>query len=450
MSDALQETMHAVREHVQPSSSEREALEATVSELLSRTQEAVASLPVDAHVRRVGSTARDTWLRGERDIDIFVCFPPSLSRNALERYGLEVGHAVVENGRREYAEHPYVTGEVNGYSVDLVPCYDVESGAEIKSAVDRTPFHAAYVRDRLTPDDAAEVRILKRFCEAIGIYGSDLRTQGFSGYLTELLVLEYGNAVGVLETASAWHPPVHLDPADHGTETFDDPLVVIDPTDPRRNVAAVVTAENLARFQHHARAFLANPSPAFFEAEPPGPLSDAQLRAELDRRGTTPLAIRFPTPELVDDQLYPQLRSSLRGIESGLQQHGFDIIRSTTFANDDAVFFIELDVPARSNIERHEGPPVHVEAHAASFLEKWEDADVYGPYIDEDRYVIERDRTVTTASEVLTSDRLFDLALGAQIRTALAEGYDILIGEDVTTLLPAFETELAAYFDPSP
>ncbi|NIS30872.1 MAG: tRNA CCA-pyrophosphorylase, partial [Actinobacteria bacterium] len=55
---------------------------------------------------------------------------------------------------------------------------------------DRTPFHAAYVEGRLNDELAAEVRVLKQLLEGIGVYGSDLKTRGFSGYLTELLVLE--------------------------------------------------------------------------------------------------------------------------------------------------------------------------------------------------------------------------------------------------------------------
>ncbi len=37
-----------------------------------------------------------------------------------------------------YASHPYVTGYIEGYYVDFVPCYNIKDSEELKSAVDRT------------------------------------------------------------------------------------------------------------------------------------------------------------------------------------------------------------------------------------------------------------------------------------------------------------------------
>lgn len=451
MPEELAETISSVRERVRPTAAERSTLEETVERVIERTEAALAELPVAADVIRVGSTARDTWLRGDRDIDIFVRFPPSLEREALEEYGIEVGRTVLPNGRLEYAEHPYVTAEFAGYSVDLVPCFAVESGAEIQSAVDRTPFHAEYVREALTEELANDVRVLKRFCEAIGIYGSDLKTQGFSGYLTELLVLEYGGVAAVLEAAAEWHPPVHIDPEDHASATFDDPLVVIDPTDPGRNVAAVVTAESLAKFQHHARVVLADPDPEQFTVESPARIDEDEFLEVLEDRKTTAVAIRFSAPDLVSDQLFPQLRRSRRGLERALVELGFPTLRTTAFADgDEAVLFLELEVDRRPAVERHVGPPVHVREHAEDFLAKWQDRPVYGPFIDEDRYVVERPRSSPDAIEFLRSDRLLKVGLGVDIRRQLANGYEVLVGADVTELLPEFGTEIARFYDPSP
>lgn len=450
MSPDLAETIAAVRDRVTPSAEERDALEEVVDLLLARTEATVAEADVEADVLRVGSTARQTWLRGDRDIDIFVRFDPSYSREELEREGIAIGKTVLPDGELEYAEHPYVTAEFEGYSVDLVPCFRVESGAKTRSAVDRTPFHAEYVKERLDPTLATDVRVLKRFCEAIGVYGSDLRTEGFSGYLTELLVLEFGSVEGVLEAAASWHPPVHLDPEDHGIEEFEDSLVVIDPTDPARNVAAVVSAENVARFQHHVRAVLAEPSIDKFEPPEIAPLTDHELRDHLQQRETTPIAVQFAAPDVVEDQLYPQLRSSVTSISNALDAHGFDVVRTTTFADETAVLYFELAVRERPAIERHAGPPVQVQQHAAAFLDRYADADVYGPFIEGDRYVVERPREIRTAAALLTPDHLLNVGLGKDIRRVLAEGYDVLENDDVTALLPEFGRELRRFYEPSP
>jgi tRNA nucleotidyltransferase (CCA-adding enzyme) len=446
----LSDVVASVDERVRPDEDERERLDAAVDELVARMESALADLPVGADVLQVGSTARNTWLSGDRDIDLFVRFPPSLDREELERYGLEVGHAVLGNGQEEYAEHPYVTGTIDGFDVDLVPCYDVDDASEARSAVDRTPFHNAYLGERID-GFAADVRVLKQLLGSVGAYGSNLRTRGFSGYLTELLVLEHGGFVPLVEAAAGWQPPVRFDPENHGTASFDDPLVVVDPTDPERNVAAVCAAENVARFQHYARDLLAGPREGVFFRDPPEPLDAAAVRDHVARRDATPVAVVFDAPDIVDDQLYPQLRRSLDGVESALARRGFEPLRSATFAAERAVLFVELAVERLPAVERHEGPPVAARDHAAGFFDAYaDDPETYGPFLDGERYVVERPRAFQRPAAFLTSDALFDVALGARVADVLREEYGVLTGAEVATLADEFGRPLARYFEPTP
>ena len=461
----LDAVLSRARERVLPEPSERERLRATAAELTERTREAIADLPVDADVVQVGSTARGTWVAGDRDIDLFVRFDADLDRAELEEYGLAVGHAVLPDGHEEYAEHPYVKGSRDGFDVDLVPCHDVETAGDLVSAVDRTPFHDAYLSARLNDDLAADVVLAKAFLKGIGAYGSDLRTEGFSGYLTELLVLELGGFVPLVESARSWHPPVEFDPERHAERAFDDPLVVVDPTDPTRNVAAVLSATNLARFQHYARELMAAPNEGFFEPDDPDPLGPSEVRDHLDRRETTPAAVVFDAPDVVDDQLWPQLRRSLEGIVGGLNDRGFDVLRARAMTDgaetngrdgsDEtprAALYAELEVTDRPAVERHEGPPVAVRKHAASFYETYVDdvdPDTYGPFIDGDRYVVEREREFDTVRGYLESDAASDVALGARVEPAFVDR-DVLVGEAVATLAPAFGRPLRRFYEPRP
>ncbi|MFC7156148.1 CCA tRNA nucleotidyltransferase [Halomarina halobia] len=448
--DEFEAVTEGVAARVVPDDAERERLARTAARVVADAEAAAADLPVEADVVQVGSTARGTWVSGDRDIDVFVRFPPDLPRRELERYGLEVGRAVLPDGHEEYAEHPYVKGTRGGFEVDLVPCYAVEDATAIQSAVDRTPFHTAYLAERLDDDSAEEVVLTKAFLKGVGVYGSDLRTRGFSGYLTELLVLECGGFRAFLEAVRRWHPPVELDPEGHAAREFDDPLVVVDPTDPERNVAAVLSAGNVARLVHHARAFLDEPRVEAFEPRDPDPLDADAMAAHLERRGTTPFAVRFPAPDLVDDQLYPQLEKSLSGVVGELDRRGFDVLRAATFADGTAVLFVECEVAERPRIARHEGPPVWVDRHATGFYGKYADGDAYGPFVDGERYVVERERGRATAREWLESDDLLDVSLGVAVAEALRDGYEVLEGEETTALAAEFGVELARYFDPRP
>jgi tRNA nucleotidyltransferase (CCA-adding enzyme) len=447
---SFESVLAEVRDRVVPDDDEREQLEAVVSELSDRAEAAIEEVPVEADTRLVGSTARGTWLAGDRDVDLFVRFPPDLPREDLEAYGLEIGHAVLPEGHEEYAEHPYVKGEYRGFDVDCVPCYDVAEATDIRSAVDRTPFHTEYLEGQIEPL-ADDVRLAKAFLTAIGAYGSDLRTRGFSGFLTELLVLEYGGFRTFVDAAADWNPPVEFDPTDHGTKSFDDPLVVIDPTDPERNVAAVCSARNVARLIHYARVLLDEPRVELFEASVPDPLSAAAVREHVAERETAPVALRFSAPDIVEDQLYPQLDKSLAGIEGALERAGFAPLRSARFADESAVLLVECSVAELPAVARHDGPPVGVRSHAEGFHAAYADDDeAVGPFIDEEgRYVVERPREARTPDELLDS-RLFEVSLGPHVESALDDDYEILVGEEIGELAEAFGVELARYFEPRP
>ncbi len=439
----------AVRDRVVPGEAEARDLERAILALTERAETAIDELPVDAGTVLVGSTARGTWLAGERDIDLFIRFPPDLSREKLRRYGLQVGHTVVPDGHEEFAEHPYVKGSYDGFDVDCVPCYDVADGSEIRSAVDRTPFHSAYLDGRVDPL-ADDVRLTKAFLSGIGAYGSTLKTRGFSGFLTELLVVEYGGFRELVEATADWQPPVELDPEGHGRATFDDPLVVIDPTDPERNVAAVCSARNVARLVHYARALLSNPRVELFEPYDPEPLDESAVRKRLDERATTAVAIRFDTPDVVDDQLYPQLDKSLAGVERALDRAGFEPLRSARFADETSVVLVECSVAELPAVVRHGGPPVGVRRHAEGFFDAYRDSDATGPFLDnEGRYVVERPRELRTP-EALVDAELFDVSLGPDIERALDSGYELLVGDAVASLADEFGVELARYFEPRP
>ena len=449
--DAFDRVVEAVRERVTPDAAERELLEEVAAELEARAERAVAELSVDADVVRVGSTARGTWLAGDRDVDLFVRFPADLPRADLERYGLAVGHEVLPEGHEEYAEHPYDKGEYRGFDVDCVPCHDVESAAAIRSAVDRTPFHNASLKERLDEATAGAVRVAKAFLKAHGAYGANLRTRGFAGYLVELLVLEHGGFRGLVESAADWTPPIRFDPEGHGTREFDDPLVVVDPTDPERNVAAALSATNLARLQHYGRELLADPRESLFEPREPDPLSGIDVREAVADRGTTPVAVRFEAPDVVDDQLYPQLDRSLSGLRDELERRGFDPLRAERFADDTAVLFVECAVGERPRIERHGGPPVGVRAHAEGFYGKYaDDPEVYGPFVEDGRYVVERRREFRTPAAFCEADALFDVSLGPHVASALESGHEVYAGSEVAALAEEFGVELARYFDPVP
>ena len=151
----------------------------------------------------VGSYARNTWLKGSLEIDVFLLFPEDVPKEELREKGLEIGKAVLDSYEIRYAEHPYVHGVVKDVEVDVVPCYKLKDARNIKSAVDRTPFHHKWLESRIKGKEN-EVRLLKGFLKANGIYGAEYKVRGFSGYLCELLIVFYGSFLETVRNARRW------------------------------------------------------------------------------------------------------------------------------------------------------------------------------------------------------------------------------------------------------
>jgi tRNA nucleotidyltransferase (CCA-adding enzyme) len=368
-----------------------------------------------------GSAARGGFLTDRVDVDFFLLFPPELSRADLEREGLELARRVLPRHEIRYAEHPYLRGAFAGFQVDVVPGYEVPDGAHPISAVDRTPFHQAYLLTRETPALLEQVRLTKQFLRALGVYGSEARTGGFSGYLVELLVVRYGRFRALLEEARDWRPPVRL--VVHGGPLPRVPeevaLILDDPVDPARNVSSALTLANLATFVLAARGYLDRPSEAWFEVPARARVDRAEGVRRAGERGTHVAVLGLPRPSLVDDVLYPQLRKAERGVREAIDRLGFQGIGTGAGADADGlVVAVEVAHGELPNVRVRDGPPVGLD-RVNSFLGKWSVAGtsvLQGPYVRSDgTLAVETARTERRLEPLLLAE-LPNLSLGQDLR----------------------------------
>ncbi len=422
---------------IQPTVEERERICEVAETLVGLVNEAAGELGVNARGLLVGSAARDTWLRGDHDLDVFIVLPRS---EKLET-GLEIARRAARRAERieeKYAEHPYLHIYFDGFEVDLVPCFGVSSPAEMLSAVDRTPLHNHYVQERIRGREN-EARLLKQFLRAAGIYGSELKTKGFSGYLVELLVIKYGSFLEVLNAALNWRPGKRIEPdpmvepgdAKNSPEKHLDlnaPLVVVDPTDPNRNVAAALSLESLARFVDRARDFLEEPCLEKFLPPSPRGVSDDEIKSELGHRGTGFIAVVFQHPGVVEDILYPQLYKMEKSAWKLIEQWEFRLMGSFVWASQErAGIFFELEVSQLPPLKIHTGPPVWDKIHGKAFKKKHSRV-----YIRGDKYEVEIPRKHTTAKKLL-EERFLTCSLGKHIKeTVKKKGFQVLEGPEIT------------------
>ena len=457
----MENVLKKVLKRITPSEGEREELLGVLEKVLSVTENVIKPLGLDKTI--AGSFIRDTWLADKKEIDLFIMFPASHSRESLEGVGLDVGRKIIRKlgGEYEiaYAEHPYVRGKVNGFAVDIVPCYKVKSASKIKSAVDRTPFHNRYIAKCLKPEMSKEVRLLKQFCKAIDVYGSDIRTLGFSGYLCELLIIKYKTFKKLVISARKWRFGEFMDLQNHCTFRKpkgyfrDQPLIVIDPTDPKRNVAAALSDENFTKFVEACRKFSEKPSGGFFEIDR-RVIKKSELGKRLGSRGTELFVLKFKRPKVVDDILWSQMRRTAARIIGLLKDNEFEVFGHSVWSDEkDSYLIFEMEVWKLPAIQKLIGPPVHSKKHSKEFREKYEKDNVY---IEGEKWAAEVKRKYGGFENLLRDflDRseksLLKEGIRSHIAKSVSRGFVILRSKDVEKMIERnreFAVFLRKYFE---
>jgi tRNA nucleotidyltransferase (CCA-adding enzyme) len=459
----VQETLEivckTVLEKITPKLEEREKIERLAKTLEKKVAEAAEYFGVKATVRLEGSVAKDTWLSGEPDIDIFMRLPPSIPRFALGEVALKIARKATEGAKQveRFAEHPYLEAFVEGVRVNIVPCYETKRG-EWLSATDRTPYHTDYVKKCLRSQMRGEVRLLKKFMKGIGVYGAEIKIGGFSGYLCELLIIHYGSFVNVLRAFAQHKQRMVIDIENHykGREDelqllFNEPLVIVDPVDMGRNVASAVQPQKLYTFVAASRAFFKNPSLKFFYPPETKPLAVKKLEETLQNRGSALIFVVFGRVDVVPDVLWGQLYKSQRSLANLLETNDFVILRHTVWSDEENLnaFIFELESRILPPVKRHLGPPLEKNGDCERFLTKHiaNPETVSGPYIENGRWVVEVKRKHVDAVSLL-KENLKDggrkAGIAKEIAKTLNKGFKILVNGEIAEVYTE-NTEFAKF-----
>jgi tRNA nucleotidyltransferase (CCA-adding enzyme) len=321
----------------QPSSKEVQHLTEIAEEAMKLLRQYYSPMITDVVLG--GSFAKGTWLKrkdihdnsvkseGCTDIDIFIKIDVSLQDEEFDELAKKIAKQSLSgyNPRLRYSSHPYVEAYVKGIRVNVVPCYNVEKG-RWKSAADRSPFHTEYIRDNLDDEKKNQVRLLKKFLKSIGVYGAEIATAGFSGYVTEILILKYGSFVSVLKAISNIKEDknvISIGKFDEDVlKIFQSPIIIIDPIDSRRNLGTAISAESVGKAVLAARAFLEKPSLDFFREK------KERYNETFKEIYSNLLIIEFIYRQRSPDIIWGQIKRTLNAISKQLCIANFTVIRS--------------------------------------------------------------------------------------------------------------------------
>lgn len=437
-----QKIFKQILKQIKPKSEDKKKLEGLAKKTLQMVNKEVKKYRAKAML--VGSLTRDTWLPDKREFDIFILFPEKLKEKRMEELGLQIGKKIISQLKGtykiEYAEHPYVSGLVKGTDIDIVPCYDIKTTEHLKSAVDRTPFHVRYIEKKLSLKLSDEVRLLKQFLKVNKIYGADAKTLGFSGYVDELLIIKYRSFLNVLKATVEWKPGEIIDIEkfykkdnykDLRKQFKNQILILIDPTDKKRNTAAALSPENLFKLKKYAKLFLSKPSEKMFFAREIEPVSEHELIHLQARRRMELIFVKFNPPKVVPDILYPQLRRFAERLQNILEEtkYEFKVLRRDSYTNekDLALVLLEMEISKLPTIQKRVGPRVWDLDDSKRFIEKYKE---YKPFVEDDYWVAEVKRKFLTARD--------------KLRDSLSDKKNILLAKGIPNYIVA---ELVKYFE---
>ncbi len=390
---------------ISPGPAEERSLAEIAESLVTKIRSELESVNIDAEPVLVGSVSKRTYL--DPDIDVFISFDRRYDREAMVAAALAIGHKVLPDAIERYAEHPYVSGHINNVKIDVVPCYRIREGEKIISAVDRSPLHTKYVLENISEEQRGQVRLLKAFMKTAGIYGSEVTTHGFSGYVCEVLIIRYGSFFQTIESFASSKGRFVVSGFPVDLRKFNDPAVIIDPVDKSRNAAAAISLENLSRMRVISREFLRSPQKEYFTRD------RKSVAVSMDR-GTAFRIFRLPSPDLIMDTLYPQTERFRNILVDMLKEGGFEPVASELHVEKQIDIMVECRTPLSPKFFIHNGPPAD-SARTHDFLSKWKArTDVLGPYIIGDRLYADVPSEQRTIEDYVRS-RLPEFNIGAHL-----------------------------------
>ncbi len=390
----MERIFEKIARQVSPSEVELKKEKKFAARLISKLE---SKLPKNARVSFVGSAARDTGLKGDRDIDLFVAFPRNLKEAQIVKTTFTATKkAIKAKWVMHYAEHPYLQTTIGCFKVEVIPCFKVEPHSGIKSAVDRSPLHMDYLQKKLTQRQRRDVRVLKKLLKTHGIYGAEVEVAGFSGLVCEQLILKYSCLENLLREAAKWIPPIIIDVEKIWNienkqvhkellKKFNGKLILIDVIDRNRNAAAAISPKCLAKFILLAGAFNKKQHVSFFKQKKKKH-SFAKVNKALKKRGTTFILIEFKKPNIIEDILYPQLKKSERSVTRELEKSGFEILGSCENF-EKAQLLIEVVVAELPKVKKVIGPPAWDAKSVGRFLAGKKP--IRGPYLCEEKVCID-------------------------------------------------------------
>jgi tRNA nucleotidyltransferase (CCA-adding enzyme) len=354
-----------ILEKIKPTKKEEEK----VNKIVKRFLEKLNKKLVKANAVVGGSFAKDTWLKQDHDIDIFVIFDPVYKSEEISSMLKYILKKTFRRVKTIHGSRDYYQIKKGKYTFEIVPVLKISNPKEAKIITDISPLHIKWVKENLDELED-EIRLSKAFCKAQEVYGAESYIKGFSGYVLEILTIYYGSFKALLKEALKWKPKQVIDIESYGTAKtlniakVQSPLILIDPVQSDRNAAAALSKEKFYKFISAAKLYLENPSEEFFIQKHP------KIK-ELKRKKY--LILKIKPLKGKKDIIGSKILKVFEYIKLKLEKEGFIILEDRWYWNKKAVLWYKIKNKILPATKKHYGPPISKKKNLQEFMERWKD-----------------------------------------------------------------------------
>ena len=331
----------------------------------------------DTQIILGGSGAKDTWLSGSHDIDIYVVFnykkyaqkSDELSK-ILEKELKKIFPKITKlHGSRDYFQLNH-----QGYLFEIIPILQISKAKESLNITDISPLHSVWV-NKHTKKLKDDIRLAKQFCKANNLYGAESYLAGFSGYVLEILVAHYGSFEKLLQASQLWKIKETVDPEKYylkkmallhlNQSKLQSPLIVIDPVDKSRNASAALGMEKFILFKKLAKSCLQQPNTNFFTKKE---INFPELKKEAENKKLNLVYLELQPLTGKRDVVGSKLLKAFQFLEQHLT--AFEIKKSGWDWNKCYFFLGKRELP---KVIIRPGPPLNLKQFVNDFKKKNKD-----------------------------------------------------------------------------
>jgi len=354
--------MKKILEEIKPSEKEKKEVKTLVNTFLKKIK------IKDCILKPGGSIAKNTWLRGDHDIDIYAIFNFNKYKDKDISKILEKALKKHYKIKRLKGSRDYFHIKIKNYTLEIVPIVKISKASQALNITDISPLHTKYVNKFKNKD---QILLTKAFFKANNCYGAESHIKGFSGYVIELLTIHYKTFDNLIKNISKWKTKTIIGNKELvnklNKSKKQSPLIFIDPTDPRRNASAALSKEKYNIIIKKAKEYLKNPSPSFFKQKP---FKLPKTKHNLIVLKVTPLKGKT-------DVVGSKLLYTYNYIKKKLIANEFKVLNSGWNWDKGAIFYYIIDKKPLSKYKKHRGPPISKKSAIKRFTKKWKHNRIY-------------------------------------------------------------------------